>query len=297
MTAHTETNRQKTETGKRPYQDLYIYLMKGLVPPKDEQNLGPAFLGNWVEDDSSFLFFGRPSEKEVGWLLKARPELELVETHHFTYDQWQGGGLKPFKVDDFVVVPPWEIEGVGEEGTRIMLDPGVVFGSGLHPTTRDCLKALALARHRGPFTRVLDLGTGTGVLALAAGLLGAESVLAVDINPLCVKTAAENVVLNDLSGLIRVVEGPAEDFIHEPADLVVANIHHEVIQGLLDSGGFRRTERCIISGLMRSQFRDVKARLQRWQFQILREWDHDMTWFTCLAEKRAQMKKGGIYGS
>ena len=276
---------KKTGTGEGPYRGLHIYLLKGLVMEKDEDDLGDAFVGNWVEDGSSFLFFGRSADKEVGQLLKTRPALELSETHHFTYEQWQGGGLKPFRVADFIIIPPWERKVDGEEGIRIALDPGVVFGNGLHPTTRDCLKALAYTRKQGPFRRVLDLGTGTGVLALAAGLLGAESVLAVDINPLCVKTAIKNVALNGLREIVQVVDGRAEDFVDEPADLAVANIHHEVIQGLLDSGGFRYTERFIVSGLMRSQFRDVKTQLEKCNFQILREWDHDMTWFTLLAVK------------
>ncbi|MBW1851990.1 MAG: 50S ribosomal protein L11 methyltransferase [Deltaproteobacteria bacterium] len=264
-----------------PYQDLYIYLLKGLVGQNDEPNLGAAFLGNWVEDDSSFLFFGSPADKEVGRLLKTRPELELIEAHYFTYEQWQGQELKAFRVAG----PPWEIKSAGKDGLQIVLDPGVVFGNGLHPTTRDCLKALAFARKQSPFTRVLDLGTGTGVLALAAALLGAEGVLAVDINPLCVRTAIYNVELNGLGETIQVVHGSAEGFIHEPADLVVANIHHEVIERLLNSGGFSGTKRFIISGLMRSQFRDVIAWLETNQFLILREWDHEMTWFTLLAKK------------
>jgi hypothetical protein len=73
----------------------------------------------------------------------------------------------------------------------------------------------------------------------------------------------------------------------QSADLVVANIHHAVIERLLDSGVFRDAERFIISGLMRSQYRDVKSRLEMNRFRLLREWDHDMTWFTCLAEKNS----------
>ena len=83
------------------------------------------------------------------------------------------------------------------------------------------------------------------------------------------------------------VDGLAEDFINDPADLVVANIHHAVIERLLDSGGFRDTERLIISGLFRSQFRDVKVRLEGAHFRILQEWDQDMTWFTLLAKKES----------
>ena len=142
------------KTGEGPYQDLYIYLLKGVVKEQDENSLGAAFVGNWVEDDSSFLFFVSSAEKEVDKLLKTCPGLELIETHHFAYEQWQGGGVKPFKVDNFVIVPPWE-EGVADEdGNRIILDPGVVFGNGLHPTTRDCLKALAYTNRQGPFTTV-----------------------------------------------------------------------------------------------------------------------------------------------
>jgi len=272
--------------GDRPYKDLYIYLFKGIVPGEGERFLGDDFIGNWVEDDSSFLFFGKAADNEVDCLEKAHTELERVDSYHFTYEQWQGGGLESFQVDDFVVTPPWDKKDALDGPIQILLDPGVVFGNGLHPTTRDCLRAISYTHGQKPFKRVLDLGTGTGVLALAVALLGAEVVMAVDINPLCAKTAAKNAVLNDLSNIIRVAEGRAEDFIDEPADLVVANIHHAVIKRLLDSGGFSKAERFIISGLMRSQFRDVKAHLEMNQFVILREWDHDMTWFTCLAMKK-----------
>jgi len=275
----------ETRTIDRPYQDLYIYLIKGLMQNSDEAVLGDTFLGNWVEEETSFLFFTRPAGESVSRLLKSRSDLELVDDYYFTYEQWQGGGLKPVRVDNFVVVPPWEKMGVDEGGIQIVLDPGVVFGNALHPTTRDCLRALACAGRQMPFKRVLDLGTGTGVLALAAAILGAQRVLAVDINPLCVKTAIKNVRLNDLHEIIQVVNGPAEDFVDEVADLVVANIHHEVINGLLDSEGFCDIDRIIISGLMRSQSRDVKTQLESNHFRILREWDHDMIWFTLLAKK------------
>ena len=114
--------------------------------------------------------------------------------------------------------------------------------------------------------------------------MGAKRVLAVDLNPLCVRTANENVRLNDLNGINRVVEGPAEDFVNEAADLVIANIHKEIIGRLLKKEGFRKKDRLIISGLMRSQYREIKARLGSYDFRIVHEWDYDMTWFTMLAE-------------
>lgn len=267
-----------------PYRDLYIYLLNGLVREDDEVVLGDAFLGNWVEEDSSFLFFEKPADKLLIRLLKRRSDLELVDDYYFTYEQWQGGGLDALRIERFLIVPPWEKTDSTEGLMRIFLDPGVVFGNGLHPTTRDCLRAIACAHRQRPFSNVLDLGTGTGVLALAVGCLGAERVLAADLNPLCVRTANKNVKLNGLDKIVEVVKGPAEDFFDEPADLVVANIHHAVIRDLLDRRVFRNKDRVIISGLMRSQAREVKTQLMNSRFRILREWDHDMTWFTFLAE-------------
>ena len=272
------------ETGMAPYRDLYIYLLDGLVREDDEVLLGDTFLGNWVEEDSSFLFFKKPADKPLIRLLKRRSDLELVDDYCFTYEQWQGGGLDALRIEGFLIIPPWEKTVPNEGLIRILLDPGVVFGNGLHPTTRDCLRAIAWAHRKRPFSRVLDLGTGTGVLALAVACLGAERVLAADLNPLCVRTANKNVRLNGLNEIIEVVERPAEDFYDEPADLMVANIHHAVIRDLLERRMFRKKDRIIISGLMRSQAREIKTQLEGPCFRLLREWDHDMTWFTFLAE-------------
>jgi ribosomal protein L11 methyltransferase len=273
------------ETEGSPYQQLYVYYLSGVVKEKDEAGLGDAFVGNWVEGDSSFLFFAKPAKKIVTRLLKSDRLLELVDDYHFPYEEWQGGVTEPIEVDDFVIIPPWIERPTHQETIQIILDPSVVFGNGLHPTTRDCLRALLHAYRRMPFKNVLDLGTGTGILALAAALLGADGVLAVDLNPLCVKTTIRNAELNGLDGIIRVVEDPAEMYTNEPADLVVANIPHAVIQSLLDRRVFREKERLILSGLMRTQYREVNTQLEGSRFRIIHEWDHGMTWFTILAEK------------
>jgi ribosomal protein L11 methyltransferase len=277
-------NWKQPERSGSPYQDLHIYLVRGSVTEDDESRLGEAFLGNWVEADSSFLFFSRPAEETMDRFLKARGDLQLIDDFHFTYEQWQGERLKSFKVADFLIVPAWEKATRAGEGLQIVLDPGVVFGNGLHPTTRDCLKGLAASARQRPFERVLDLGTGTGILALAAASMGAKSVLAIDLNPLCVKTAKKNVAFNRLGDIIRVVEGPAEDFVNEPADLLIANIHWEVINRLLQQDGFGNGQRILISGLMRSQRSDVGRQLRENHFKVLHEWDHEMTWFTMLAQ-------------
>jgi len=284
-TRHGKRDWKGGDRPKGPYGDLYVYLINGLVAAKNEAGLGETFLGNWVEEENSFLFFSTPAEEKVGQLLGTQPGLELIEDYHFSYEEWQGGSLKPFKIADFVIVPPWERLKDNKEGIHIVLDPGVVFGNGLHPTTRDCLKALSFTARQKSFKRVLDLGTGTGVLGLAAALLGAERVLAVDLNPLCLRTAIENVRLNNLCEAIEVIEGRADDSFNEVADLVIANIHFEVIRNLLERRVPRKTDRFIISGLMRSQAQEIKSQLAKRSFHVIREWDHEMTWYTILAAK------------
>jgi len=267
------------------YGDLYIYILSGVVKEENCSSLGSDFIGNWVEGDNSFLFFGRPADEMIAVVLQLHPGLELVEHHRFSYEAWQGGKLEPVRIPPFLIVPPWDHATVEEEYIRVVLDPGVVFGNGLHPTTKDCLRALAFSAKRKPFRKVLDLGTGTGILSVAAARLGAEAIVAVDLNPLCARTAKRNVAMNDLNGFIRVVEGDAEDHLQKPVDLLIANIHHAVIKKVLNQGRFNPGERVILSGLMRSQAGEVRAQLSGLGFHIQREWDHEMTWFTILAVK------------
>jgi len=269
----------------RPFEDLYIYLVNGTLTPSDEGSLGETFIGNWVEDSSAFLFFSAPAEEQVAGLLEKRGELRLEDNFHFTYEDWQGGGLDTLEIGPFLVVPPWLESPAAEGYIKILLDPGVVFGNCLHPTTRSCLEALSLTADQSPFGHVLDLGTGTGILTIAAVLLGAEKALAVDFNPLCVKTAAGNFELNGLADRVKAVQGKAEDFAEEKADLLIANIQHDVIRDFLKKYTPTKPQTLIISGQMRSQSRDLKMQLKSLGYHTLKEWDHDMTWFTTLAEK------------
>lgn len=270
-----------------PDDDVHIYLLSGIFPARSETLLGPSFIGNWVEGESSFLFFSERSDGVLSSALQGLSELKVIDRFHFSYRDWQGGGIEPLGIGSFLILPPWETHELDERFIPMRLDPGVVFGNALHPTTRDCLLALSLARERAPLSRVLDLGTGTGVLALAAALLGAGEVKAVDLNPLCVKTAEKNVRLNALGGRVKVFEGTAEGFLDHPCDLVVANLHHEVISSLVRNECFIEKPRVIVSGLLRSQWREVRERLVRSRFNIVREWDQDMTWYTALAENQA----------
>lgn len=291
----------KVQTGKRrlspPYEMLHVYLLAGIVETADEQTLGPHFIGNWVEGKNSFLFFCEPSRDTVMALLDRKPGLELVEEFQIDYDQWQGGPLGSIEVAGFVIRPYWHQDDeckAASDMQEILLDPGVVFGNGLHPTTQDCLRALRWLMGSKEITNVLDLGTGTGILAIASALMGTKEVLAVDLNPLCVRTAEKNVQLNGVEDTVRVIEGNAYDFADVDADLIVANLDYDVISELLRKKEFTYKRWYIFSGLMRTPCAELKSLLKEYGMEVEKQWDHEMTWFTIACKGRCKGKALGL---
>jgi len=266
-----------------PCADLFIYRIEGRWDSRAAIG-GPSFLGHWQEEESSFLFFWAPAEAEVRMILRDQPQLSLLDSCHMPYEQWQGAVFTAEPIGRFFIVPAWESPAPADSADDtllpIVLDPGVVFGAGNHPTTRDCLQALDLLAAEAPAGTVLDLGTGTGILALAAARLGSPRVLAVDLNLLAARTAARNVRLNQLTASILVVQGRAEEAIDCPADLVVANLHGEVMLRLIDTSGFRQKQRFILSGLLRGEAKEIRRRLARPDIRIVEEWVQDGIWHT-----------------
>jgi len=121
-----------------------------------------------------------------------------------------------------VVCPTWRSYRPRKGEAVIRLDPGMAFGTGQHPTTLMCLRALEEILR--PAMNVLDLGTGSGILALAAAHLGATSVLALDIDPQAAAAARENVRLNGLEAVVRVEEAGLDEASSAAFDLAMANI-------------------------------------------------------------------------
>jgi len=274
MTEEKHRSENNDKFPDTPYKDLYIYYVQGQLKP-DIKISDKNFIGNWQEDEFSFLFFAKPSRGEVEKLLTAHPELTLVDEFHMTYDQWQGTKITPFEVGRFRIIPSWQKQCKKMSSCRnqlsIFLDPGVVFGAGTHTTTQNCLKALERVFSREKIESVLDLGTGTGLLALAAARLDCKTILAVDFNFLAASTALRNVRLNRLQDRIIIVQGRAEDFIDSPSDLVIANIHYDVMKCLIASPGFFNNKWFILSGLLRSQAGDLLYELSQNSGVILKD--------------------------
>ena len=262
-----------------PCQHLHIYYFKGRLS-SDPMMEDEAFIGNWEEEEDSFLFFKKGADDLVRGLLERQPDLVLLDQYEMTYEQWQGAVLEPFQVGRLRVTPPWHPQARTADDETILLDPGVVFGTGTHPTTHDCLEAMQLAFGNQPVQRVLDLGTGTGLLALAAAGLGALRVIAVDLNALAAATAMRNVRLNHMADRILVARGDAKNFMDLPCDLMVSNIHYEIMRYLVAAPGFRAQKHFILSGLLRSQAREIEYRLLHGSARILEKWDRDGIWYT-----------------
>jgi ribosomal protein L11 methyltransferase len=273
----------RQEAGIGPDGELYIYYLKGRLKPEKgmfQQN----YIGTWEEEGDSILFFSREADRQIERVLLRHPQLRCIDSYHMTYHQWLGEAFSTFEHGKFRITPPWESPsasaGASSDKLPIVLDPGLVFGTGTHPTTRDCLAALELAARSLHFSTVLDLGTGTGLLALAAARLGSRFAVGVDLNLLAARTARHNVKLNQLEDHVVIVQGRAEDMIACKADLVIANIHYDVMRHLINSRGFLAKRNFILSGLMRSEAKDIVDRLARLPVTILKQWSQDGIWHT-----------------
>ncbi len=131
-------------------------------------------------------------------------------------------------VPGLVIKPSWEAYQPVADEVVIELDPGMAFGTGQHATTQLCMEHLRDILDESSGAKVLDVGTGTGILAMAAALWGAEAVVGLDNDPVAVEVARQNVARNSLSEKITIAETAVED-VPQCYDLVVANIVHDVL--------------------------------------------------------------------
>lgn len=271
----------------RPDTLLYIYYIEGTVPALHTIK-AENFIGNWVEEDFSFLFFTQPAKDQVMEILAEFPELTLLDDYEMTYGQWQGGNIEPVRIGRFLLNPTWIKASPGKNDISITLDSGVVFGNGAHPTTQACLEAIDIACAGNKARTMLDLGSGTGVLALAAAKIGCEKILAVDYNYLATRTARTNVTLNQLEDRILVVNGRAEEHISVGTDLLVANIHYDVMKELVRTEGFLKQKWFVLSGLLRSEAEKILEFLRSQPVLILKRWNQDEIWHTVLGITQLQ---------
>lgn len=189
---------------------------------------------------------------------------------------------RPLQVGRFLIIPSWERETVTApaDALPIILDPGMAFGTGLHPSTQLCL--LGMDGVVGPHTRVLDAGCGSGILSIAAARLGATAIDGFDIDPIAARATAENAAFNDLAAPINVVTsaGPdshpfwiAPDGARRTWDVLLVNILPHVITALLDQGLANHLApkgRMILAGIIEEREPDLRAYLDSKGLKVAR---------------------------
>jgi ribosomal protein L11 methyltransferase len=194
--------------------------------------------------------------------------------------KWQEH-FRPTRVGSRIVVrPSWE-EYTPDPGDLVIeMDPGMAFGSGLHETTSMCIRALesimrsgnsdAEGNESGCFHKILDVGTGTGILAIAGVLLGADEALGIDIDTDAVRVAEENIINNGMSDRIHVRYGDLTEGVDYEADIIVANLMADLVIKLSPAaaGHLRRGGWYVTSGILDVKEEQVSKAIREADFDI-----------------------------
>ena len=209
--------------------------------------------------------------------------------------KWQEN-FKPTKIGNSIVVKPgWEDYTAREGELVIEMDPGMAFGSGLHETTSMCIKGLEKAfdgdygeAFSGGTVKVLDVGTGTGILSIAAALLGADECLGIDIDDEAVRVGSENVAHNGLSDKIRIAKGDLVEGVDFEADILVANLMADLVMKLAPAanGHLKPGGLFISSGILDIKEEQVAEAVKAAGFDIL-EILEDGEWRAIIAVRKA----------
>lgn len=249
----------------------------------------------------------------LGQLLRVEP-LEVVERRE---EDWMNAWKEYYQVHRIgkrsVIKPPWQEYEAQPDDVVIEIDPGMAFGTGLHPTTRLCLQLLedylpSYAAEHSHAPKILDLGTGSGVLAIAASKLGGAPVLAVDTDPVAVKVSRENFERNQQQdkiqaevGSLAVVSGTTDGFYAfpdevqrtpsvvanaMPFDIIVANIIARIISALAQpiADALSPNGLLIASGIINTHADDTVAALQAAGLEILQRLEEE-DWVALVARK------------
>lgn len=199
---------------------------------------------------------------ESGWHLEVR----AVASEDWE-NAWKAYYVPISLSEGYGVVPAWFEESPYRVERTIWLDPGMAFGTGAHPTTRSCLSLLI--EYGASRRRVLDLGSGSGILAIAAARLGARRIWAVEPDPVAVRALEANVRMNHVGARVRVVPGTFADL--PPAlrfDLVLMNLIRELIVPLWPNVAPRVEGSAVLSGLLDEAVEEVEAVVRATGFRV-----------------------------
>lgn len=222
--------------------------------------------------------------KDMGFDV-GRGEVLVEKTHEEDWANNWKKYYKPSKVGEKIVVKPiWEDYEKKDDELVVELDPGMAFGTGDHETTRMCIQALE--KYVEKDSTVFDVGTGSGILAIAAAKLGAKKAVGVDLDPVAVESAKENVSYNNLDN-IEVLYGNLVEVIEGKADIVVANIIAEIICILIDDVKrvLKQGGMFITSGIIHERVKMVTDKLEESGFEVIKV-NKDGEWNCIIAKAK-----------
>ena len=241
----------------------------------------PTAIQEPVETQKLRAFFTTPQSRlaAAGALAAAFGHHLYVEFVDVEDEDWatrSQATLQAITIGGLIIAPPWDLPGRGSDPRPVVvIRPSTGFGTGHHATTRLMLRALQQLAVEG--RDVLDVGCGSGVLAIAAVRLGARSAVGIDTDPDAVASANENVALNCVEGQVRFREGDVEE-ISSPSPIVLANLTGALLEtsapklaDLIEPGGF-----LVVSGFLEDERRVIPALAERLIIQAIDQEDEWM---------------------
>ncbi len=213
--------------------------------------------------------------------------LRKVEASTIADQDWMSEwkkGWEPLLIGQrLVIAPSWKLDQVGDtDRVIIQIDPGMAFGTGTHETTRGCLEMLEKFWPPSPLASLLDVGTGTGILAIAATKLQPGSrITAFDVDPEAVEVARENAEINHVADDIEIEVNKLSSYAGQEFDVVLANLTADVIIPLAADfpAAMKPAGTLIVSGILREQGEDVITALTTQHFELI-ESKPDGEWVT-----------------
>ncbi len=246
------------DTSKYPKEGIYL---KGYLPDNEEFDEKLKVIKREINELAQFQI---PVE-EIKYTISSVDEEDWATSWKKYY--------KPTKISDkFLVVPNWEEDyTLGEGELKLVLDPGMAFGTGTHPTTILSVRGLEQVVQKGD--EVIDVGCGSGVLSIASVLLGAKNVAAYDLDEVAVNSTNINKTFNNIDNKIIAKQNNLLKGVTKQADVIVANILAEIIIDLVEDAKtiIKPNGYLVLSGIIDKKADLVKGKLEEHNFKIIKE--------------------------